>query len=220
MITEKVVLSAAHCVSKNQSGHLIGLGFHNLSGYSDWSEEEWRKHVIKEVKEIIVHEKYDKDTDVYDFALFILEAPERLSRKISLVCLPDIKEIGTLETKENILIGFGNSKIWFLEYEKLLGRKLISVSLMTPEMFDNPQTLASAFMNVEFHNRVIREFFEAFIGFFPGVETCIENYEFVCKITSQKSENIMKNIEHKIRISGGKYENHEVKVFLGQYFHI
>ena len=139
MITEKVVISAAHCVSKNQSGHLIGLGFHNLSGYSDWSEEEWRKHVIKEVKEVIVHEKYDKDTDVYDFALFILEDPERLSRKISLVCLPDIKEIGTLETKENILIGFGNSKIWFLEYEKLLGRKLISVSLMTPEMFDNPQ---------------------------------------------------------------------------------
>ena len=64
LITEKVVISAAHFVSKNQSGHLIGLGFHNLSGYSDWSEEEWRKHVIKEVKEIIVHERYNKDTDV------------------------------------------------------------------------------------------------------------------------------------------------------------
>ena len=133
MITEKVVISAAHCVSKNQSGHLIGLGFHNLSGYMDWSEEEWRKHVIKEVKEIIVHEKYDKDTDVYDFALFILEDPERLSRKIITVCLPDEKEIGTFETEEIILIGFGNSKILFLEYEKLLG-------LETGEcFFNNPR---------------------------------------------------------------------------------
>ena len=48
---------------------------------------------------------------MFDFALFILKDPERLSRKIITVCLPDEKEIGTFETEEIILIGFGNSKI-------------------------------------------------------------------------------------------------------------
>ena len=89
MITEKVVLSAAHCVHKNASDYLIGLGFHNFSGYSDWSEEQLRKHVIKEVEEIIKHREFSKGSFNYDFALFILKDPATLSRIISPVCLPN-----------------------------------------------------------------------------------------------------------------------------------
>ena len=56
--------------------------------------------------------------------------------------------------------------------------------------------------------------------FFPGVETCIQNYEFVCNITSQTFDAIMKNIAQKIHNSGIRKEKNDVEAFLGQYFYI
>ena len=30
----------------------IGLGLHNVSGYTQWSEEEWEKHIIHDIFEV------------------------------------------------------------------------------------------------------------------------------------------------------------------------
>ena len=87
MITDKVVLSAAHCANGDPSNFKIGLGLHNVSGYTQWSEEEWEKHILLEVKEIIQHDEFSLATVFYDFSLFILRDPARLSRAVSPVSL-------------------------------------------------------------------------------------------------------------------------------------
>ena len=53
LITEKVVLDAAHCSFSVLSKYFNGFGLDNISGHSQWSEEEWRKYVIIKVKEVI-----------------------------------------------------------------------------------------------------------------------------------------------------------------------
>ena len=62
LITEKVVLSAAHCANGDHSNFKIGLGLHNFSGYTKWTEKEWEKHIVLEVKEIIQHDKFSEVT--------------------------------------------------------------------------------------------------------------------------------------------------------------
>ena len=88
--------------------------------------------------------------------------------------------------------------------------------MISPEFFSNP----IIFANEDFQNRVIQGFFETFTDLFPGVEKCIQNYEFVCNITSQTFDAIMKNIAQKIHNSGIRKEKNDVEAFLGQYFYI
>ena len=217
MITEKVVLSAAHCVNGDPSKFKIGLGLHNVSGYTQWSEKEWEKHILLEVKEIIQHDEFSLATVLYDFSLFILRDPARLSRAVSPVCLPHKYEVDEVERKENILIGFGTSKVWFMEYKKLLGGKLQSASLIPPEVYSNKSAAISAFTNDDFHKNVLDGYFETFIKLFPGIEKCINKYEFVCEITDQKLDVIASNIKEKIHKSGSINEDNDVAEFLGQF---
>ena len=140
------------------------------------------------VKEVIIHEEFSvtQNNLLYDLSLFILKESARLSRAVSPVCLPNINEVEVLETKENILIGFGTSKVWFLEYKKLLGGKLESASLIPPEISANKSTILSGLTNDEFHENVVHGYFKTLIELFPGIKICIRKYEFICEINNQQ----------------------------------
>ena len=215
LITEKVVLSAAHCYLSSYWDYYIGLGLHNISGSYQWDEKQWKKYVIIKVKEIIKHQEFSRTTAIYDFSLLILKDPARLSRAVSPVCLPNTNEAEILERKENILIGFGTSKVWFLEYKKLLGGKLESASLIPPEISANKSTIVEALTNDEFHENLVHGYFITLIELFPGIEICIRKYEFICEITDQTLDDITRNIEKTILMSGNSNDNDDVAEFLG-----
>ena len=120
------------------------------------------------------------------------------------------------ERAENIIVGFGTSKIWFVEYNKLLGGKLESASLLTPELFSNKSSLILGFTEGKLEKNIIDGYFKTFSEIFPGIEICLKNYEIVCNITEQLMEIILRNMEEKIRNSGTKTENPDVQDFLGE----
>jgi hypothetical protein len=196
---------------------LIGLGLHNISGFSDWTKEEFGKHVIMDVEDIILHDKWGFDGETYDFSLFILKKPAKFSKTVSPACLPNEKEIYEIERKENIVVGFGDSKIWFIEYKKLLGGEMEPAPLIDPELFQNHSALISAFTEGDYEKNMIDQYFKTFVGLFPGMEKCLDKHDFVCNMDSEMMETIIRNMEQKIRNSGSKNENKDVEAFLGQY---
>jgi hypothetical protein len=171
-----------------------------------------------EVEEIILHDKWEKDSfsKFFDFALLILKTPARFSLYISPVCLPKKAEIDILERGENIVVGFGISKIWYIEYSKLLGGKLQPASLIPPDLLFNNSAIITGFTEGNLEKNIIDGYFRTFTDLFPGIETCVKNYEFVCNITEDMIETIIRNMETKIRSSGNKNEKHDVQDFLGQ----
>ena len=187
---------------------------HNISGFKDWTWEDFSKHSIMEVDEIIIHEEYFISGS-FDFALLTLKQPARFSFKVSPVCLPKKEEIVILERENNIVIGFGTSHIWFIEYNKLLGGKLKTASLITPDLISNKSALIWGFTEGNLEKDMIDGYFKIFIDLFPGIEICIENYEFVCNMTEDTMKTIIRNMEIKIRNSGSRIENYNVKAFLG-----
>jgi len=216
LITEKVVLSAAHCVEAkelNASDYLIGLGMYDISGFKDWTSEDFRKHVIMEVEEIIIHEGYSKSM-FYDVSLLILKERARFSFEVSPVCLPKKEEIDILEKENNIVVGFGTTHIWFIVYNTLLGGNLKSASLISPELISNKSALIWGFTEGNLEKEIIDGYFENFIDLFPGIEICIENYDFVCNITEDIMKTIIRNMEMKIMNSGSNIENYNVPAFL------
>ncbi|CAG0892631.1 unnamed protein product [Cyprideis torosa] len=68
LISKDLVLTAAHCIDgKNKKGRFeVVVGEHDLEKDEPWSE-------IKEVKEIIVHPDYNKDTFQHDIGLLRLK---------------------------------------------------------------------------------------------------------------------------------------------------
>ena len=163
------------------SDYWIGLGMHNISGFSNWTKEEFSKHVIMEVEEIILHDEWGKGSFLrfFDFALLILKTPVRFSLYISPVCLPKKEEIDILESGENIVIGFGTSKIWYIEYNKLLGGKLQPASLIPPDLLFNKSALITEFTEGNLEKNIIDGYFRTFTDLFPGIEICVKNYDFL-----------------------------------------
>ena len=189
---------------------------HNISGFKDWTWEDFSKHSIMEVEEIIIHEEWFQSRS-FDCSLLILKQPARFSFKVSPVCLPNQNEIDLLERENNVVVGFGTSHIWFIEYNKLLGGKLKSAPMITPELISNKSALIRGLTEGNLEKDIIDGYFKTFIDLFPGIEICIENYEFVCNMTEDILKTIIKNIEIKIRNSGSNNENYNVKDFLGYY---
>ena len=188
---------------------------HNISGFHNWSREEFSNHVIMKVEEIIIHEEW-LNSGSFDFSLMILKKPARFSVKVSPVCLPKKDEIDILERGENTVVGFGSTKIWFIEYNKLMGGQLKPASLTPPALLFNNSALIAGFTEGNLEEKIINGYFKTFIDLFPGIEICLENYEFVCNITQETRKIIIRNMETKIGNSGAKNENHEVQYFLGQ----
>ena len=189
---------------------------HNISGFKDWTWEDFSKHSIMEVEEIIIHEEWFQSRS-FDCSLLILKQPARFSFKVSPVCLPNQNEIDLLERENNVVVGFGTSHIWFIEYNKLLGGKLKSAPMITPELISNKSALIRGLTEGNLEKDIIDGYFKTFIDLFPGIEICIENYEFVCNMTEDILKTIIKNIEIKIRNSGSNNDNYNVKDFLGYY---
>ena len=223
MITEKVVLSAAHCdvippTDTNKFPYLIGLGTHNISSLftPTLGFLENKNVVIKQVKDVIKHPEYRQILFLFDFQLFILETPVKLSKTISPVCLPLPEEYDTLEREENILTGFGAHKVWYLEYEKLLGKPLNRAALIPEELMSNESELIDTITEYDFQKNAIEGFFKNYYEMFPGIEKCIDNnYELVCKITNETLDSLIENIKQKLTDSGRSMEKDDVNRFLG-----
>ena len=98
-------------------------------------------HVIMEVDEIIIREEWitknGKISMSYDCSLLFLKESAKFSWKFSPFCLPIKEQIYILERRKNIVVGFGASNIWFIEYNRLLGGKLKSASMITPKIVSN-----------------------------------------------------------------------------------
>ena len=191
---------------------MIGLGMHNISRMSEWTSDDFRKQGVMEVAQFIAPRKWYK-LGTHDFSLLILKETTRFSFKVSPVCLPKIEEIDSLERDNNIVVGFGTSNIWFIEYNKLLGRKIDSVSMITPDLISNKSALIWGFTEGNLEKDIVDGYFKTLFEIFPGFEICVENYDFVCNMTEDIRKSIVENIAKKIVDSGNK---NDVGEFLGQ----
>ena len=119
-----------------------------------------------------------------------------MSRKISPVCLPDPTDPmdQILETKNNTLIGFGLSRIWFYEYRELLEGKLEFAQLIPPEVFNDLPVFLSALQEDGFQRKIIEGYFQKFKELFPGIDECIEDNAFVRELKNDIMDNIVANI--------------------------
>ena len=228
LITDRVIVTAAHCkdiqpppgVEVEEFIHRVGLGFHDVTGMREWPAEEFEKHNVLDIKEMIGHEEWNGYVEfgkepVFDFALVILKNPVIFSKKISPLCLSMKEESGRFEREENILVGLGASQIWYLEYDKLLGGNLEKASLIPIEMFANTSALMEAFSTDNFEEKMVQRYFKTFANIFPGIGFCIEKYEFVCKITDEIMDTIVRNIKSNIETSGADNNDQDVQAFLG-----
>ena len=117
-----------------------------------------------------------------------------------------------LELKENIISGFGVDKIWYIEYERLLGQKWKRVTLLQVDNSD------ITFPDYYHQKTAIGGFFRIFNEMFPGFDTCIKNLEFVCKIGKEQMDKITENIKMKLINAGQRLDDVDVKHFLGSIF--
>ena len=148
-----------------------------MSGFATWSEQELSKHVIRNVKEIIKHPQYDDQLDVrrlfFDFALFIMETPVKITKIVSPVCLPLPNEFDNLEKEKNILIGFGLTRMWFQSYNELLGGELQHAPLIPAEILFNETLLSDKLDQPNFQKNIIDGYLKTFKEIFPGIEAMI-----------------------------------------------
>jgi hypothetical protein len=126
------------------------------------------------------------------------------------------EETDILEREKNIVVGFGTSQIWFIEYNKMLGGKLKSASLITPELISNKSALILGFTEGNLEKDMIDGYFKTFFDIFPGIEKCMENHDFVCNFTEDIMKTIVGNIAVKISNSGYKKDDQDVAAFLGK----
>ncbi|KAJ8687184.1 hypothetical protein QAD02_022978 [Eretmocerus hayati] len=104
LITDKFVITAAHC----QPGFLASLvavfGEHDISG-----ELESRRSVTRNVKRVIVNRGYDPATFENDLALLELETPIQFDAHIVPICMPDDKTTNFVN-KTATVTGWGRLK--------------------------------------------------------------------------------------------------------------
>jgi len=68
----------------------------------------------------------------------------------------------------------------------------------------------------EKHTTLLKEFLKTFKQHFPGMDECIDNdnFEFTCQMTNERMDKIVDNIGLKLKNSGRKLDEEEVKIFL------
>jgi len=81
LISEEWVFTAAHCVQEWPGRLKVVAGQHTISKKS--GNEQYRN-----VKEIVMHEKYNSETMTHDFALLRLESPMNFNQCVGAACLP------------------------------------------------------------------------------------------------------------------------------------
>lgn len=84
LIAPNVVLTAAHCVATKQKEVLLVRG----GEWDTQTKNELYAHQDRRVREIVLHEKFNKGSLANDVALLILEQPFELAENIQPVCLP------------------------------------------------------------------------------------------------------------------------------------
>ncbi|XP_063911678.1 phenoloxidase-activating factor 2-like isoform X2 [Zophobas morio] len=101
LIAPRVVLTGAHCVGKfNPEDLKVRAG-----EWETQSQNERYPYQERNVKEIIIHEKFDDKHLFNDVALLVLEKPFSKARHIGTVCLPEQDE--EVVSKECYATGWG-----------------------------------------------------------------------------------------------------------------
>lgn len=85
VIAPNVILTAAHCVSR-RTPHELKV---RMGEWDTQTTNEILPHVDKNVKEIILHEQYNKGTLYNDVALLVLDEPVEWAENIRPICLPE-----------------------------------------------------------------------------------------------------------------------------------
>ncbi|KAI9585411.1 phenoloxidase-activating factor 2-like [Glossina fuscipes] len=85
LVGSNIVLTAANCVVNHEAQKLMV----RAGEWDTQSTNEILPHVDKQVKEIIVHENYDRNTLHNDVALLILEESLHWEENIRPICLPE-----------------------------------------------------------------------------------------------------------------------------------
>ena len=154
----------------------------------------------------------------FDIGLIIFD-PVRITKIINPVCLPSPEEVESLETEKNIVIGFGIHKLWYQEYQRLYGKPMENAQLVKFEELMKPEFI-KIFAEGEYQKKIVDGFFKVFFEIFPGIEVCVENYEFVCNMTDEFMTKLTSNIMEKLKNVGKNIETEEFRIFQGLYIFI
>lgn len=84
LIAPNVVLTAAHCVANKQQNTLLV----RAGEWDTQTRNELHAHQDRRVREVIIHEHFNKGSLKNDVALLILDQPFDLAENIQPVCLP------------------------------------------------------------------------------------------------------------------------------------
>ncbi|XP_050527110.1 serine protease filzig-like [Daktulosphaira vitifoliae] len=103
LITQKYVISAAHC-QPGFLAHLVAVfGEYDITG-----EVESKRSISKKIKRVIVHRQYDAATFENDIALLELESPVSYDQHIVPICMPD--EDDDFTGRMAVVTGWGRLK--------------------------------------------------------------------------------------------------------------
>jgi len=102
IISEKSVLTAAHCTAgKNAGEFIVRVGSHDSLSASSGREVT--------VCAINDHADYDSDSINYDYSVLTLCESLTFSRDVSPVCLPESGDGAMFEGKDNVVTGWGTT---------------------------------------------------------------------------------------------------------------
>lgn len=113
LITDRHVLTAAHCVSVGARARqlparvlTVRLGDHDLN-----SSDDQTAPVDVQVSDVVRHPRYDRRTYANDIALLVLSKPVTWNRFVQPVCLPfGPLASNTLEGNNGFIVGWGATK--------------------------------------------------------------------------------------------------------------
>jgi len=113
LLTDRVVISAAHCVVDDATQNVLPVDvFRLMFGVTDLDNLSGNE-ALRKVAQVIKHPEYVYDKIVkQDLALMFIESPLQLSRYINPVCLFDTQEPMTNAANElATVLGFGSSTL-------------------------------------------------------------------------------------------------------------
>ena len=104
IISTTFVLTAAHCVERNNTHELL-LVF----GSTDFADEDGFHRVEREIKGHYIHPRYDTKYHYFDLALIEVDIPLEFSLGIQSICLPDsaTADVDFRANDAATLIGYG-----------------------------------------------------------------------------------------------------------------
>jgi len=98
IITNRAILTAAHCISSDKTGYTVELGVH------DRRRREGHEIELTPSR-IVVHPNYNDNSKENDVAIILLSKPIQFRKEYSPVCLP---YTGSWENVEAVVSGWGD----------------------------------------------------------------------------------------------------------------